>query len=190
MQQWNVNQQAAFSYVWPVCFWNGHFAIRLMPSIWLKRTLLFTYKIRLHYTAIQKTKKKQQQRNKIKWKKRKEKLMKLFKTKSILCVFVIIQSNITIIKINTINIINIERNSPKVLLYNLKTLKFSPAKSILLQFLSLNTKLLINTFLIQKTDLRKKGNKEDFLLPSGYISMFSMWKACCHQSWGCVLWCT
>ena len=108
--------------------------------------------------------------------------MKLFKTKSILSVFVIIQSNITIIKINTINIINIERNPPKVLLYNLKTLKFSPAKSILLQFLSLNTKLLINTFLIQKNDLRKKGNKEDFLLPSGYISMFSMLKACCHQS--------
>ena len=53
--------------------------------------------------------------------------MKLFKTKSILSVFVIIQSNITIIKINTINIINIERNPPKVLLYNLKTLKFSPA---------------------------------------------------------------
>ena len=54
--------------------------------------------------------------------------------------------------------------TPKVPLYNLKTLKFYPAKSILLQFLPLNTKLLINKFLLQKTDLRKKGNKEDFLL--------------------------
>ena len=71
-----------------------------------------------------------------------------------------IQTNIAIIKINTINIINIKSNARKVPLYNLKTSKFSPAKSILLQFLSLNTKLLINIFLIQKTDLRRKGNKE------------------------------
>ena len=90
--------------------------------------------------------------------------MKLFKTKSVLSVFVTTQTNITIAKINTINIINLEKNAPKVLLYNLKTLKFSPAKSILLQFLSLIIKLLIKKFFIQKTDLRKKGNKEDFLL--------------------------
>ena len=81
--------------------------------------------------------------------------MKLFKTKSVLSVFVLIQTNIIIIKINTINIINIERNAPKVSPYSLKTLKFSPTKSIILQFLSLNTKLLINTFRIQKTDLEK-----------------------------------
>ena len=93
--------------------------------------------------------------------------MKPFKTKSVLSVFVTIQINITFIKINTINIINIEKNAPKVPLYNLKTLKFSPAKSILLQFLSLNTKWLIEKFLIQKTNLRKKGNKEDFLLSNG-----------------------
>ena len=92
--------------------------------------------------------------------------MKLFKTKSVLSVFVTTQTNITITKINTINIINLEKNAPKVLLYNLKTLKFSPAKSILLQFLSLIIKLLIKKFFIQKTDLRKKGNKEDFLLPN------------------------
>ena len=92
--------------------------------------------------------------------------MKPFKTKSVLSVFVTIQINITFIKINT-NIINIEKNAPKVPLYNLKTLKFSPAKSILLQFLSLNTKWLIEKFLIQKTNLRKKGNKEDFLLSNG-----------------------
>ena len=92
--------------------------------------------------------------------------MKLFKTKSVLSVFVTTQTNITIAKINTINIINLEKNAPKVLLYNLKTLKFSPAKSILLQFLSLIIKLLIKKFFIQKTDLRKKGNKEDFLLPN------------------------
>ena len=92
--------------------------------------------------------------------------MKLFKTKSVLSVFVTTQTNITIAKINTINIINLEKNAPKVLLYNLKSLKFSPAKSILLQFLSLIIKLLIKKFFIQKTDLRKKGNKEDFLLPN------------------------
>ena len=57
--------------------------------------------------------------------------MKLFKTKSVLSVFVTTQTNITIAKINTINIINLEKNAPKVLLYNLKTLKFSPAKYIL-----------------------------------------------------------
>ena len=57
--------------------------------------------------------------------------MKLFKTKSVLSVFFTIQTNITIIKINTINIITIERNAPKVPPYNLKTLKFSPAKYIL-----------------------------------------------------------
>ena len=92
--------------------------------------------------------------------------MKLFKTKSVLSVFVTTQTNITIAKINTINIINLEENAPKVLLYNLKTLKFSPAKSILFQFLSLIIKLLIKKFFIQKTDLRKKGNKEDFSLPN------------------------
>ena len=64
-----MNQQAAFSYVWPVCFWNGCFKIRIMPSIWLKPTLPFMHKIRLHYTALHKTK-KQQQRNKIKLKKK------------------------------------------------------------------------------------------------------------------------
>ena len=47
--------------------------------------------------------------------------MKLFKTKSVLSVFVTIQTNITIIKINTVNIVNIERNAPNVPLYNLKT---------------------------------------------------------------------
>ena len=93
--------------------------------------------------------------------------MKPFKTKLVLSVFVTIQTNITIIKINTINIINIEKNVPKVPLYNVKTLKLSPAKSILLQFQPPNTKLLIKKFLIQKTDLRKKGNKEEFLLPNG-----------------------
>ena len=82
--------------------------------------------------------------------------MKLFKTKSVLSVFVMIQTNMTIIKINTINIVNIERNAPNVPLYNLKTLKFSPAKSILLQFLSLNTKFLIIKFLIQKLISEKK----------------------------------
>ena len=92
--------------------------------------------------------------------------MKLFKTKSVLSGFVTTQTNITMAKINTINIMNLEKNAPKVLLYNLKTLKFSPAKSILLQFLSLIIKLLIKKFFIQKTDLRKKGNKEDFLLPN------------------------
>ena len=74
--------------------------------------------------------------------------MKPFKPKLVLSVFVTIQTNITIIKINTINIINIEKNAPKVSLYNVKALKLSPAKSILLQFLSLNTKLLIKKFLI------------------------------------------
>ena len=54
--------------------------------------------------------------------------MKPFKTKSVLSVFVTIQINITIIKINTINIINIEKNAPKVPLYNVKTLKLSPVK--------------------------------------------------------------
>ena len=93
--------------------------------------------------------------------------MKPFKTKSVLSVFVTIQINITFIKINTINIINIEKNAPKVPLYNVKTLKLSPVKSILLQFLSLNTNLLIKKLLIQKTDLSKKGNKEEFLLPNG-----------------------
>ena len=93
--------------------------------------------------------------------------MKPFKPKLVLSVFVTIQTNITIIKINTINIINIEKNAPKVPLHNMKTLKLSPAKSILLQFLSLNNKLLIKKFLIQKTDLRKKGNKEESLLPNG-----------------------
>ena len=78
-----------------------------------------------------------------------------------------IQVNTTIIKINTINIIHIKRNAPKVPFYKVNTLKFSPARSILLQFLSLNTKHLINKFLIQKTDLRKKGSKENFLLPNG-----------------------
>ena len=92
--------------------------------------------------------------------------MKLFKTKSVLSGFVTTQTNITMAKINTINIMNLEKNAPKVLLYNLKTLKFSPAKSILLQFLSLIIKLLIKKFFIQKTDLRKKGNREDFLLPN------------------------
>ena len=80
--------------------------------------------------------------------------MKLSITESVLSPFVMMQNNITIIKTNTINIITIKKNAPKV--YNLKPLKFSPAKSILLQFLSLNTKLLKNKFLIQKTDLRKK----------------------------------
>ena len=80
--------------------------------------------------------------------------MKLSKTESVLSPFVMMQNNITIIKTNTINIITIKKNAPKV--YNLKPLKFSPVKSILLQFLSLNTKLLKNKFLIQKTDLRKK----------------------------------
>ena len=89
------------------------------------------------------------------------------KTKLVLSVFVTIQTNITIIKINTINIVNIESNVPNVPLYNLKTLKFSPAKSLLLQFLSLSTRLLIIKFLTQKTYLRKKRNKEDFLLPNG-----------------------
>ena len=93
--------------------------------------------------------------------------MKPFKTKLVLSVFVTIQTNITIIKINTINFINIEKNAPKVPLYNVKTLKLSPAKPILSQFLSLNTKLLIKEFLIQKTDLRRKGNKEEFLLTNG-----------------------
>ena len=93
--------------------------------------------------------------------------MKLLKTKSVLSIFVTIQNNITIIKINTINIVNIERNAPNVPLYNLKTLKFSPVKSILLQFLSLSTKFLIIKFLIQKTDLKKKRNKEISLLPNG-----------------------
>ena len=88
--------------------------------------------------------------------------MKPFKTKLVLSVFVKIQTNITIIKINTINIINIEKNAPKVPLYNVKTLKLSPAKSILLQFQSLNNKLLIKKFLIQKTDLRKKEIRKNF----------------------------
>ena len=79
--------------------------------------------------------------------------MKLSKTESVLSPFVMMQNNITIIKTNTINIITIKKNAPKV--YNLKPLKFSPGKSILLQFLSLKTKLLKNKFLIQKTDLRK-----------------------------------
>ena len=78
--------------------------------------------------------------------------MKLFKTKSVLFVFVTMPTNTTIIKINTFNIINIERIQTKVPLFNLKTSKFSPAKSIPLQFLSLNTKLLINKFLPQKTE--------------------------------------
>ena len=91
--------------------------------------------------------------------------MKPFKTKLILTVFVTIQTNITVIIINTINIINIEKNAPP--LYNVKTWKLSTTISILLQFLSLNTKLLIKKFLIQKTDLRKKGNKDKLLLPNG-----------------------
>ena len=76
--------------------------------------------------------------------------------------FFTIQTNITIIKINTITIITIERNAPKVPPYNLKNLKFSPAKFILLQFLSLNTKLSINKFLIQKTYLTKKEVRKIF----------------------------
>ena len=100
--------------------------------------------------------------------------MKLFKTKSVSSIFAMIQTNITIIKINTINIINIKRNAPKFPLYNLKNLKFLPANFILLKFLSLNIKFLINIFLTQKADLRKKGNKEDFLLPNGHIFMLNM----------------
>ena len=67
-----MKQQASFSYVWPVSFWNGYFTIRLMPSIWLKLTLLFMYKIRLHYNGLQKKKQQQQQQqgNKIKLKKK------------------------------------------------------------------------------------------------------------------------
>ena len=77
-----------------------------------------------------------------------------------------IQTNITIIEINTINIVNIERNAPNVPLY---TLKFSPAKSIQLQFLSLNTKFLIIKFFIQKTNLRKKEiRKICYYLIPGY----------------------
>ena len=38
--------------------------------------------------------------------------MKPFKTKLILTVFVTIQTNITVIIINTINIINTEKNAP------------------------------------------------------------------------------
>ena len=97
----------------------------------------------------------------------KETLTKLFTAKSILFVFVKIQNNIAIIKTNNINIINIKNDTPKVPPYNLKTLKFSPAKFILLQFVSLNIKMLANQFLIQKTDLRNKGKKEGFLLPNG-----------------------
>ena len=119
----------------------------------------------LHYTAFQKTKSKNKE-TKLN-SKRKETLMKPFKTKLVLSVFVTIQTNITIIKINTINIINIEKNVPKVPLYNVKTLKLSPAKSILLQFQPLSTKLLIKKCLIPKTDLRKKENIEEFLLPNG-----------------------
>ena len=88
--------------------------------------------------------------------------MKPFKTKLVLSVFVTIQTNITFIKINTINIINIEKNAPKVPLYNVKTLKLSPAKSILLQFLSLSTKLLIKKFLIQKLISEKKEIRKNF----------------------------
>ena len=62
--------------------------------------------------------------------------MRLFKTKSVLFAFVMIQANTTIIKINTINIIHIKRNAPKVPFYKVKTLKFSPARSIQLQFLN------------------------------------------------------
>ena len=58
--------------------------------------------------------------------------MKLFKTKSVSSIFLMIQTNITIIKISTINIIKTERNEPKVSFYNLKTLKLFPAKFILL----------------------------------------------------------
>ena len=84
------------------------------------------YKIRLHHIAFQK-----KSNTKVTNLNQKETLMKLFKTKSVLSVFFTIQTNITIIKINTINIITIERNAPKVPPYNLKTLKFSPAKYIL-----------------------------------------------------------
>ena len=86
--------------------------------------------------------------------------MKLSKTESVLSPFFMMQNNITIIKTNTINIITIKKSAPKV--YNLKPLKFSPAKSILLQFLSLNTKLLKNKFLIQKT-----GDREVLLIRNG-----------------------
>ena len=58
--------------------------------------------------------------------------MKLFKTKSVSSIFLMIQTNITIIRISTINIIKTERNEPKVPFYNLKTLKLFPAKFILL----------------------------------------------------------
>ena len=50
--------------------------------------------------------------------------MKLFKTTSVLSAFVTMQTSITIIKINTINIINLQKNAPKLLLFNLETLKF------------------------------------------------------------------
>ena len=124
------------------------------------------YETRLHYTTLQKPKKSNNKEIKLNHK-IKETLMKLFKTKPVLSLFVTIQTNITIITINTINIINIKRNAPKVPLYNLKTLTFSPTKSILLQFLSLNTKLLIKKFLIQKTDLRKKEISKIFVLSNG-----------------------
>ena len=81
--------------------------------------------------------------------------MKPFKTKLVLSFFVTIQTNITIIKINTINIINIEKNAPKVPLYNVKTLKLSPAKSI-------NNKLLIKKFLTQKLISGKKEIRKNF----------------------------
>ena len=54
--------------------------------------------------------------------------MKPFKTKLVLSFFVTIQTNITIIKINTINIINIEKNAPKVPLYNVKTFETFSSK--------------------------------------------------------------
>ena len=78
--------------------------------------------------------------------------MKLFKAKSVLSVSVKIQIKLSKL---TLNIINIESNASKVPLYNLKTLKFFPAKSIL-QFLLLNIKLLINKFFKQKTGPGKK----------------------------------
>lgn len=52
--------------------------------------------------------------------------------------------------------INMERNASKIPLYNLKTLTFSPPNSILLQFLPLNIKLLINKFLIEKSQKQRK----------------------------------
>ena len=94
--------------------------------------------------------------------------MKLFKTTSVLSAFVTMQTSITIIKINTINIINLQKNAPKLPLFNLETLKFFQQSQFYCNSYH-STPNCLKKFPTQKTDHRKKGNQKHFLCPLFFI---------------------